>query len=659
MKSRTNFIKDQGFETTQGRDTFLNLQRQCQAEYTLAWTHQKPKKDEWEVRLRLYNNQRRDKKAVGDTTMFATHQTILASLYVDRLNSSWTGKEEGDEDVADNLDALSQSDYVDMRKDQIDYDWDWDTCFFGWGIVGLEEYIRDPEHNVYLPVPHEIDPVVFLRDPYAVNFNGDLMGRGKARNFGFPVKMTKDDLRQNPHIFDDVKFEDLSFSSGTMSILQDAITARGQAQGNTNVLKNEAEARLGANSQYEITEWHTHYEINGEVKKVKVWLANDRSKVIGVQVFDVDYWKFVKRSLYPHSHDWDGTSIPDLTEDKQRARAMAQNLGLDAMEADLYPMYIYNSNQITNRKDLNFKPNKFIPVDPKGEPLGNSIYPMNKAHPNMQLLEFIYTSLDLSSQKATATSDVQQGIQSTKNRPLGETNLIAGNTETRYSLSAKIFGMSEMEFWILWYRSYKENYATDIDGKVLRIVGAFGAKWRTLGKNDIITQRFDPDVTIESTVLSRAKQLEERSSLKEYLLLVFQDPTANRRYGLKRLGRTYGLPKDEIERLLPLTIDERIAEDQNDLLNDNKTVPVLAVDDHNVHLEIHSKAKDTPATFAHIFAHKSALSLKKSKPELFPQNPQGSTTFTPTGTKDILPAPMGATQNQTVTPSSTSNQPTQ
>ncbi len=244
MKVKQKFVQEEGFPTTQGRDTFLDLGRQCQAEYSLDWKHQKPKKDEYEVRLKLYNNQKRDKKAVGDTTMFTTHQTVLASLYVDRLSATWDGKEEGDEDVADNLNALAENDYTDMRKDMVDYDWDWDTCFFGWGIVALEEFIRDPANNVFLPVPKVIDPVIFLRDPYAVNFNGDLTGGGAARQFGYELKMTKADLQDHPHIFDDIKYEDLQFSSGTMSILQDAIEARTQAQGNQQVLRGK-QARRG------------------------------------------------------------------------------------------------------------------------------------------------------------------------------------------------------------------------------------------------------------------------------------------------------------------------------------------------------------------------------------------------------------------------------
>ena len=178
----------------------------------------------------------------------------------------------------------------------------------------------------------------------------------------------------------------------------------------TTTSRMELEENLGANAQYDITLWNTHFEMEGAVKKVKVWLANERTKVIGLQVVKTDYWPIIDRPLYPTSHDWDGTSIPDLVEDKQRARAVAQNLGLDAMRADLYPMYIYDSNKITNRKDLEFDFNKFVPIDAQNKSVGDAIMPLSKARPNMDLLNFIYTSLDVSAQKATATPELQREL---------------------------------------------------------------------------------------------------------------------------------------------------------------------------------------------------------------------------------------------------------
>lgn len=617
MTDRSQIIQDIGADSSK-LNPFEGLESQIKNEYDLGWKHQKPKKDEWEVRLKLYNNQKRDKKAVGDTTMFSIFQTILASLYDDRLEVAFSGKEQGDEEVADNLNALAQSDYPDMQKDETDFDWDWDTAFFGRGLCELQEYERNPSQNIFLPIPRILDPITFIRDPYAVAINGKGIRHWGATRFnGYEAKFTKSELQDNPHIFDDIKFEEIKYDSGSMSILEDAIRARDDAQGNQNNLKNEAV--LGANSQYTITIWNTHFDVNGTIKKVRVWLANDRAKVIGLEVLKTDYWPIIDRPLFPHSHDWDGTSIPDLTEDKQRARAVAQNLGLNAMKADLYPMYIYDSNKITNRNDLNFAFNKFIPIDGKNENITNAIAPLIKARPNMNLLDFIYTSLDASAQKATATPDTQQGAQSSKERTLGELNLISSKVDTRYSLSAKVFGWSEKVFWKYWYNLHKDNFADHIDEKVLRVVGAFGPKWRPLGKVDITTKNFDPDIAIESTIVNRAKQQEERQLLSGYISLIIQDPTINRRYALKELGKVSGLKKDKLDRLFPPTIDEMEAEVENEALNVNKPASVLREQNHIQHLEVHSRANLTNATKAHLATHHQALMIKRTNPQMFPE----------------------------------------
>jgi len=634
-------------ESTQKWD---GLEKQVDSEYQRAWKHQKPKKDQWAMRLKLYNNQKRDADAVGDTTMFTIHQTVLASLYDDKLMSDWVGKEEGDDEVAENLDNLASNDYVDMEKDKIDYDWDWDTLFFGRGILAFEEYLREPDKGIYLPLPEVVDPMVFLRDPDAVSINGDRKGRGSCKFFGLEISMTEEDISALPGKLEEYS-RDISRGGSITSLYQDASEARNNAQ-NRQTQKNEGD-NLGANAGHIITRWYTHFKIGNEVKKVKVWLANDRSKLLAVQVIkNQDYWPFIDRPLYPTSHDWDGTSIPDLTEDKQRARAIAQNLGLKAMEADLYPSYIYDSTKITNRGDLTrIANNKFIPVDPKDQNLNTAIVPMQKASPNMALLDFIYNSLDVSAQKATATPDIQQGIQSDKDRPLGETNIIASRVDTRYSLSAKVFGWSERTFWRMWYRHYKDNFEDKIDEKVLRIEGIFGAKWRKLTKSNIIAKRVDPDVKIESRAVSRAKQLEDRQGMQEYLGIAFAEPDTNRRYGLRLMGKNYGMEKAQLDRLYPPTIDEMEAEAENQLLNENDLAPVKREQNHNVHLLEHMKANDTPASRSHIKAHQQALMLKRDKPDLFPQDPQQlQEQGAQGGPSAATPQPVRA-----ITPSQTSN----
>lgn len=639
------------------KEDYNDLIQQVQKEYKVAFDFMKPKIDKWRMRLKLYNNQKRDEDAVGDTTLFTTFQTVLASLYEDRLAVDFGGREDGDEETADNLAAMAKADYDDMEKDQLDFEWDWDTLFFGRGLVLMEEFDRDPDNNIFVPIPEGIDPLTWLRDPRATSVNGNKKGKGAMRFGGNDIKMSGEDMKSNPNFFEDTDYSKLKYGESTQSLITDAAQSRDEAQGRQTQQK-DTEADLGANAEYDVTQWFTHWKKkDGKIVKVKLWLGNDRSILLGIKELERDYWPIIDRPLYPTAHDWDGTSIPDLIEDKQRARAIAQNLGLKAMKADLYPMYIYNTNKITNKADLNFDFDKYIGVDVKpGESTADAVVPMNKARPNLQLLDFIYKSLDASAQKATATPELQQGAISSQQRTLGELNLVASNVDTRYSLSAKVFGWSEKRFWQQWYNMYKDNFAEDIDEKVLRIVGAFGAKWRKLSKADIVAN-IDPDIIIESQTISRAKQLEESNRLNGFFTVAFADPNSNKRWGMKKLARLNGLEKDEIDRLFPPTIDERIAEDQNDVLNQNKIVPVLPEDDHNVHLEIHAKAKETEAAKAHIETHKKALSIKKVKPELFPADPNAANYQEP-GTTTTTPemGMPGAAAAKPIAPSQTSGQ---
>jgi hypothetical protein len=133
---------------------------------------------------------------------------------------------------------------------------------------------------------------------------------------------------------------------------------------------------------------------------------------------------------------------------------------------------------------------------------------------------------------------------------------------------------------------------------------------------------------------------EDRQGFMQMFQFAANDPTANIRYGLRYMGKLNGMEKDQIERLFPPTVDERIADDENKLLSDNQFVGVLSEDDHNVHLEKHAEAAATDSTYVHIETHKKALTLKKTNPELFPAQPQ-ETTFQPQeiGTMKTLGSP--------------------
>jgi hypothetical protein len=565
----------------------------------------KPKWDEWALRLKLYNNQKRDKSAVGDPLMFTIIQTVLASLYDDRLQVAFKPRESGDDDTAENLDNLAIYDYDEMQKDIVDYTWDWDTLFFGRGLVMLMEF--DDEKKC--PVPENWDPMVTLRDPRAKSVNGDMRGRGRARFIGREIRLNKTDLEEAGVYFN---YENLKTDNTDLTSLYDRNEQiRQEAQGYANTAKWQGELK-GDNATYRLFEWITNYK----GKLVLVTLADNRKKVIRYTELKGKYIPIIDRSLYPIANDWDGVSIPDLTEDKQRTRAKLTNLGVKVAESGLYPMYLFDTNRIKNRADLNYEQNKFIGVD--GNPTG-AVQIMQKDQIKTDV-GFILNTLDVAAQKATATPDLQQGQTSGDKRTATELNLVSNKVDTRYSLTAKIFGWSEKRFWQQWYFLYKTYFNPGIDEKTIRISGALGAQYRPLRRENIIAN-VDPDIIVESKVVSDAKNYNMLQQFRGFVQQIAIDPNSNLRFALKKLGKLTGLKTDEVDQVLPPVVDELIAEDENKILEKNGLVKVKPTDDYIIHMEIHNKLSDTPAKYAHMNAHKQAMILKKTNPELFPQTP--------------------------------------
>ena len=594
---------------------FPKLIQQVQTEYAIAWLQQNGKIQEDLSRLKLFNNQKRNKDLVGDPLLFSIFQTTLAALYDDKMGVSFGGREEGDDDIAEALENLATYDYELMEKEKLDYSWIWDTCFFGRGLIFMREFDRSEEFKC--PVPENIDVMTWLRDPNATSVNGDMKRRGAMRFGGREIALTKYEMKDNGNF---INTDIIKQGENQKSLISQARAARNDAQGLEELFgkDNVPDFDLHSNTEYHQLEWVTHFD--GE--KVLVVLANDMKVVTRfVKLGDSkDLWPIIDRPLYPHSRSWRGTSIPDLTEDKQRQRAVAINLGIKMMKSDLYPTYVYDEKMIKNPQDLEKmnQLNKMIPVNSKNRGVNNAVMALNKATPNGQLMGFILDSLDISAQKATATPELQQGQVGGGQRTLGELNMVASRVDKRYSLAAKIFGWSEKAFWRQWYRLYKKHYKTKIDGKIIRINSAFGSKYRPLTRENIIANR-DPDIVIESTVLSDAKNFRDRTLLTQFgQAVVVPDPTANLRYFQKKLAKLNGMQRDEIDRLFPPTIDELLAEDENDLINDEKLPEINANDNHIVHWEIHSKAAETDAKLAHMEAHKRAMKILRDQPDLLP-----------------------------------------
>jgi hypothetical protein len=587
-------------ESPLNKDKEKIIVNQVDTEFILSWEHTQSKRTESLKRLKLFNNQKRDKAKVGDPLLFTVFQTVLAELYTDRLSSVAQGAEEGDDDAAESLTAMMEFDHGVMEKDELDYEWDWDTCFFGRGFLFLNEFDRDKN----VPVSEVIDPMIMIRDPRATSMNGNQKGMGKARFWGREVGLTEGEMKNNGDYFN---LDNLKKDKDDKSMSDEARSARREAQGKEDT-KYKEEA-LDENYEYQLLEWWTH--VDG--KKVVITLANNRKLVVRYKELKEDKWPVIDRVLFPMAHEWDGVSIPDLIEDKQRARSVMINLGMESAKADLYPMYLFNKKKIPVEQNLDFEFNKMIPIN--GD-TANAMTPIQKSVFHQQV-NLILNILDTAAQKSVAAPEVAQGVQPGKERTLGETELVMAGKNVRHSLSAKIWGWSEKRFWQQWYWIYKRDFKDDIGKKLLRIQGPLNVAWRELTKENFITE-IDPDFFIESMEQVEMERQVKFRDFSAFAQIAMQDPNTNRQYILRKLGKISRATKAELMLMFPQTIDELRAEDENKKIELGKLPKIDFYDDDIVHMEIHNKSSNNAAKIAHIEAHKVIMFIKKKRPELMP-----------------------------------------
>jgi len=621
-------------------DLQSKIVRQVNEEYDLAYPYNEAKRLQQLARLKLYNNQRRDADAVGDPLLFTVFNTVHAALYDDRLMVNWEGRGgEGDEDVEENLNALADYDYDIMLKSEIDYEWNWDAEFFGRGLVLMMDFNR--EEGIMAPMPEVIDAGSWIRDPRATSVNGNnARGAGAMRFGGFEYGMTYWEMKDSPGYFN---YQSLKKDREIKSLIDQTREARDTAQGRDSFKAREEALSKFGNYEFQLLNWFT--TIKG--RKYLVTLGNRRSTLVRLIPLDrYGRWPIIDRALYPLAKDWDGVSIPDLTEDKQRARSLIINLGVKAEKIADTPTYLFDRTKIKNMNDLNVRMQKFIGIDGR---VDNAVVPMQRANEH-RYSGIILEILDAAAQRATATPEIQQGVQPQQERTLGELQLVSSKVDTRYSMNAKVYGWSERRFWQQWYRLYKIHFKDKIDEKIVRIQGALAPVWRPLLKDNIIAD-VDPDAKIESKVISEAKRQREQQSFVSFAGLALQDPENNRRYIQKRLGKLNGMTKEEVDAAFPPTVDELQAEEENELLNNKQLPPIDVQDDHRTHISIHSKANQNSYAMAHIRAHKKLMLVKRNRIDLFP--PPVAPAFSMPGGKQVqanrqqstaLPSPTTATQ---------------
>ena len=577
---------------------------QVAEEIRQAREYVKSKRVEFRTRLKLYNNQRKQKDKIGDTSIFNIMTTMLAVYYSDELQVGFQGREVGDAAHAANIENTAKFDHDEMGMDIINYTTQWDRFFFGVGIRQCSEW--DKERKT--PIAHSLSALSWLPDP-----RGGIDVK-HFRYMGFEVEYSRGEMSEDLGFFNLDQLPKNNARAGNES--EQTRQAYQEAQ---NLNQTEYQnSKNKDNETYDMVDHFTMLKGSDGITRKYLLTVDDEVKTIfrceeiePVNKSEKDNPALVPFPIslnyyMPTREDPFGTSIPDLVEDKQRAKSIFKNLRIAAEKANLYPMYMYNRDKILNRRDLDFAFNKFIAV--RGDVNDGVIMPINKAPSKTNDSLNNEAALDADIEISTGANKNQQGVMSEQQRTLGEQEIVQANANLRYLLGSKINAWGERRFWKLWYRLYRQNFK-DAEVKIIRIQSALGALFSRITRKSFITNQ-DPDIFIGSKLEIEQKRYRDRLSFAAIAPMLLQDPSlplSSRNFTKRYLLKLHNIEQEQISIMIPDTVDEIKAKMENELLSRNSKEPEISIEeDHLSHIVIHAQAEKTDATTAHITAHRIA-----------------------------------------------------
>jgi hypothetical protein len=550
--------------------------------------------------LILLNNLQRGDENIASTLLLTLFNRVLSNLYDDKLQVKFLPTQGITQDQLNSYNILAQSDYQEMNKAKLDYDWVWDTLFFGRGYC--ETYAFDKKKK--LMKPQIINPLVFGYDPYFENVQD-------WRYYWKWITKNKWDIEK---LIKDGTIDGITstteLDSGIDPFLYDYKLRRDRA-------KKAIEPTIApmSNDVFQILEYYG-YDENGD--KCCYWVDKSFSKQLMKEKLDLQdgedgesNWPIVVKEAFREPHATVNFSVADLLEDKHRARSVLLNLAFIAAKDKANPLYMYNPDKVKDVTQLFQRQiNQHIPVND----MNGAIAPLNVEEPMstglMSFMQLLNAEAENPTGSGQATRQPGQGRQATAAQVAIETQL----NQMAFSLQSKIVQFGEQEFWSKWFHRYA-RYADELKSKVANIVGVKGVNSTEIDLKDFNTD-FPPGVLIYSAKDAEAKELVQRNTLTQIYPELAQTLDAD---GMRNFQKFVYFPKllqdpSLVDIMLPKTLDEMHADAENEQLVKDTMPDVKETDNHTTHIYTHHMVQPkTWATWMHIAWHEELLDKQKAQ----------------------------------------------
>ena len=558
--------------------------------------------------LVLLNNLQRGDQNIASTLLITLFNRILSALYKDKMQVKFLPSQGILQDQLNSYNVLAQSDYLEMGKAKLDYDWIWDALFFGQGYA---ETLRFNKKRKIME-PSIINPLMFGYDPYFDEVQD-------WRYYWKWTTKTKWEIEKliKAGVIDGIKKVE-EIPSGVDTYLWDYKIKRDQAkQGVAPATDTQA------GDVYQILEFYGYDEsgnkavcwvdknIATKLFEMKLGLEDGEEIVApdGTSVETGSKWPIVVKQAFREPHSSIQFSVADLLEDKHRAKSVLLNLAYIAAKDKANPIYQYNPDKVRDVVQLFSRQiNQHIPVDD----ITAAIAPINKENPmDTGLINFI-SMLTTEANEPVGTGTVAQPEQRKVENTATEAAIEQQLNEVAKSLQSKVMQFGESEFWSHWFNRYKKH-GEELGSKMANVVGVKGVKTTEVKLADFKTD-FPPGVLVYSAGEAEYKEMVMRRELINLYPNLMQTLGPD---GMRNFNKHVFFPKflqdpSLIDVMFPDTLDEIHAQEENELLKKNEYPPVAQTDEHTTHIYTHQMVQPkTLAVWFHIAEHQEFASGQK------------------------------------------------
>lgn len=577
---------------------------QIESNYLESWQFLLSRKRRQVAQLVLLNNLQRNDQTIASTLLITLFNRTLSSVYDDKIQVKFLPSQGIQQEQLNSYNMLAESDYQEMGKAKLDYDWMWDTLFFGRGY--METYQLDKKRKILKP--HVINPLVMGYDPYFE----------EPQDWRYYWKFLTKSKYQINSLIKAGKITGIKnvseIASGIDPYIWQYKTRRDAAQKGVQPPIEPAAADV-----YQILEYFGYDE---DGKKCIFWIDKNFTKVLMKEVLELDdmegegdeklsKWPIVVKESFRVPHASIPFSVADLLEDKHRAKSVLLNLAFIAAKDAANPLYLYNPDQVKDvAQFLSRQVDQHIPIE--GDPQ-TAVQPLNVKDPMPQGLISFITAIQAEANDPVGTgvaAQPEQGGQGTATEAAIDQQL----NDMAQSLFSKVLQFGEQEFWSQWFHRYQKNAAA-LGSKMANIVGVKGISSTEIDLGDFNTP-YPPGVLVYSAKEAEYKNLVKR---RDFMQILPELQTSMTPEGFKNFERHVFMPlmiedPSLIEVMFPKSIEEIKAEGENEMLKKDQLPQVSDTDDHETHIYIHMMVQPkTWATWLHIQQHEEALAKQQAQ----------------------------------------------